>query len=329
MPQYCLYDGEECRLDKALADFLPDLGLRGRRRMIENKAVLVYGIARKPAFVVKAGALITLLDQQEETTKAEHNTTLPPALADSPRALERQGKFAFFCKPAAMHSVPLAGKQGQSLEALLPNLAASLPPSDSASQELYLVQRLDYGTSGIVAAASTALAALDWRDMENRGLCAKRYLALMCGALPEPITATAALDVTNRRQTKVLESPAPALRHTQFVPLAQFAMDELAALCALAYPSGTSVETNTISLVGCCIHKGARHQIRAHAAGLGFPLWGDALYGGGDGIFFLHHAALRSALCHVILPPLWLDLLPKAAAHAAQQWLAQEPQEQS
>jgi 23S rRNA pseudouridine1911/1915/1917 synthase len=325
MPQYCLYDGEECRLDKALADFLPDLGLRGRRRMIENKAVLVYGMARKPAFVVKAGALITLLDQHEETDKTEHSATVPPALADSPRALERQGKFAFFCKPAAMHSVPLAGKQGQSLEALLPSLAASLPASDS--QELYLVQRLDYGTSGIVAAASTALAALDWRDMENRGLCAKRYLALVCGTLPEAITATAALDVTNRRQTKVLESPAPALRHTQFIPLAQFAIDELAALCALAYPTGTNPDAKTISLVGCSIHKGARHQIRAHAAGLGFPLWGDALYGGGDGIFFLHHAALRSALCHVILPPLWLDLLPTAAANSAKHWLAQDAQE--
>jgi 23S rRNA pseudouridine1911/1915/1917 synthase len=340
MPKYCVYEGEECRLDKALGDILPELGLRGRRRMIENNSVLVHGIARKAAFVVRAGAVITLLEQPADTAPqlssahAGRSTglpaALPPSIGGNARALERQGDFIFFCKPAAMHSVHLAGSAETSLETLLPSLAASLPQANTAQPEdLHLVQRLDYGTSGIVAAAAKPLAALHWRDMEDRGLCCKRYLALVCGALDTDITATAELDMAKRRHTKVLPSQAPALRHTQFTPLAQLLPQEYAPLCALAYPQGSVPSANSLSLVGCTIHKGARHQIRAHAAAAGFPLWGDALYGGGEGFFFLHHGALDSPLCSVRLAPAWLNLLPFPLARIAEQWLMQKEHTQT
>ena len=43
------------------------------------------------------------------------------------------------------------------------------------------------------------------------------------------------------------------------------------------------------------ITRGARHQIRLHAASVGLPLRGDRLYGGGgDGRFFLHHLGLTA-----------------------------------
>ena len=31
------------------------------------------------------------------------------------------------------------------------------------------------------------------------------------------------------------------------------------------------------------------HQVRVHAAAAGIPIRGDAIYGSGDGAFFLHH----------------------------------------
>lgn len=61
-----------------------------------------------------------------------------------------------------------------------------------------------------------------------------------------------------------------------------------------------------LSLVKVKIHRGARHQIRAHLAFMGYPLLGDALYGAkegtkvplplsdlGEGYFFLHYGRLR------------------------------------
>ena len=84
---------------------------------------------------------------------------------------------------------------------------------------------------------------------------------------------------------------------------------------------------DSLTLAGCTIHRGARHQIRAHAAALGHALWLDGLYASslpqssedGQGYFFLHHGALHLPEARWLLPPDWLPEGKIAAA--GRKWL--------
>lgn len=311
--------GTGLRLDLALAEFFPDLSLRGRRRLWDTHTVLVNGKARPCGFMVRQGDTLSLRPKVEDAVHAQHNPT--PSLACPPTApfpvpdsppyvVAEQENLVFFYKPRALHTVALQDRGGPSLEAALPVLwqgqEGPLPQ---------LVNRLDYGTSGIVVAARNAAGAELWRRMENAKLCEKRYIALLEGALPAPITVRRMLDTAQRRSSRILatESTDP-LRHTRFTPL------------GLLPPAWGE---RPLSVVGCTIAKGARHQIRVHASHMAFPLWGDGLYGGGaeatkgevSSDFFLHHGALCLPASRVLCVPPWLELLPEALAEAVRGWL--------
>lgn len=209
--------------------------------------------------------------------------------ADVPRLLHAHGEWRFLYKPTGMHTA--AGKRSPSLEEALPALS---------DQPLLLCNRLDCGTSGIVAAALGSHAVEQWRRAESAGLCVKRYAALLCGHMARPLTAAWALDACRRATTKILREPAPALRRTRFIPLLLLRAGDLGAL-PHASPWLEALRRVPadlpLTLAGCVIHMGARHQIRVHAARLGHPLWGDSRYGNknesfNDDTFLLHHGAL-------------------------------------
>lgn len=332
------------RLDRALAVLLPDMGLRGRRRCIAQGRVLINGSARPAAYRLRADDEILLREEAAKTAAysgaeragrsqdaAEERVAEARALwADSPRLLARQGDYCFLYKPALLHSVALAGSRQPSLEAHLPRL---LPGQAAATR---LLQRLDYGTSGIVCAALSEDAAGAFRRAEAAGRCEKRYLALLHGILPGPVTARQALGTHGRRKTRVRADAGDKLRWTEFWPLHCWQGVEAARLLAglgcVAGPNPLAEIGEGLTLAACRIRRGARHQIRAHAAALGYPLWGDALYGSGQGGdpgpksaahacagFFLHHGALRLPDAACLLMPVWA--LPAPVAVAAGKWL--------
>ncbi|WP_165064821.1 RNA pseudouridine synthase [Desulfovibrio sp. ZJ200] len=333
------------RLDHALAVLLPDMGLRGRRRCIAQGRVLLNGRRRPAACRLHADDEILFLDEAAKTAgdsgaepagrsqnAAEDRRAWAGAFpADLPRLLARQGEYCFLYKPALLHSVALAGSRQPSLEAHLPRL---LPGQAAAAR---LLQRLDYGTSGIVCAALSEDAAKAFRRAEAAGHCEKRYLALLDGIVPGPLTARQALGTDGRRKTRVRADAGDTLRWTEFWPLHCWQGVEAARLLAglrsgAAGPEPAADTVRGLTLAACRIRRGARHQIRAHAAALGYPLWGDALYGAGQGgdpgpksaahagaVFFLHHGALRLPAAACLLMPAWA--LPAPVAEIARKWL--------
>ena len=293
-------DGQ--RLDRALAQLLPGMGLRGRKRCIESGTVLVNGRHGTAAQRLRMGDRLELLPAQDK-----RNTLC--IQGDPARLLAHHKGYYFLYKPAALHSTSLAGGNSTSLEDRLPQLfptARSLP---------VLLQRLDYGTSGIICAAADMPAVKAFRAAEADGCCEKRYLAILEGRLTEPALVRNALDTARRKRSVVLSSTAVPARWTYFWPLRFWTAEE--------FPYGFS--PNGVTLAACSIHRGARHQIRAHAAHLGHPLAGDAYYGAacdpsGSTRFYLHHGAIffPGASCSV-LPP-WNFLSPQIRSLSAT-WL--------
>ncbi|MBO4313723.1 MAG: pseudouridine synthase [Desulfovibrio sp.] len=280
------------RLDHALAAVHPEMGLRGRRRLIESGRILVNGRAGRAAQRLREGDVITAAPCEDAPSAA------PPG--EPPRLLARKGGYLFFFKPPGLHTVRLAGGGGESLETALP----ALLPDDVDAKDIRLLQRLDRMTSGIVCAAAGEDAALGFRRAEKGGLCTKRYLALLQGRLEQAATVRRRLDTDDCARSRALapcagpggtEEPrlASPLRETIFQPLHVFEPGTLPPAMALCRSAAESGVRAPLTLAGCEIRLGARHQIRAHAGILGFPLVGDALYGGeGDGAFLLHHGGL-------------------------------------
>lgn len=299
-----LKDLEGQRLDAALASLVPEASLRARRRLIDLGLVHVNGKPGRAGQRLRAGDRIGLAQA----------TATPQPVA---RLVLHEGDYAILAKPAGLHSVSLAGSVASSLEAQLPEL---LP-----GQTARLLQRLDRHTSGLVCAALTGDAASAFRNWEQRGQCHKRYVAILEGEMPQPVTATRAIDTDQRLKSRVTQDEAPAVRHTCFEPLASALLHEI-------LPCFSDCQQK-VTLAGCVIHRGCRHQIRAHAAHVGHPLAGDTLYGAAalpqpDGqerpcAFFLHAAAIVAPALRCTLPPPW-PLGPWA--QAVEKWLESAPQ---
>ena len=323
------------RLDFALSVLLPDMGLRGRKRCIENGLVRVNGRACTAAQRLRKSDVVTLLEPaQEPAPEVGQLAAMPEQVAcapgmdstqSEPRLLAVQGELCFFFKPAGLHTASLVGGTAPSLEGMLPQLLASAPSSAPGTLPR-LLQRLDHGTSGLVCGAFSLEAAEDFRRFEAGGHCEKRYVALLAGRLEEDFTVRRALRTDKRNKTRVLECDTGRTRWTEFVPLYYFEGPELDLP---AFTEASQFHRVGLTLAGCRIRRGARHQIRAHAASFGHPLWNDPLYGfsgadddsGADSsVFFLHHGCLSLPGATCVVPPPW-TFLPEDAAFRALEWL--------
>jgi len=141
------------------------------------------------------------------------------------------------------------------------------------------LNRLDKGTSGLMAAAMNAHAAQRLQGQLHTDAFVREYLAVMegrmegAGTIDAPIIKEAAATV---RRVVDFAGGKPAVTHYRVVE------------------SG-----DRYSLVRLRLQTGRTHQIRVHMAHLGHPVAGDFLYGTEDprlpGRFALHSTCIRLA----------------------------------
>lgn len=323
-----LPEENDVRLDRVLERLLPGMGLRGRRRLCELGLVEVNGRPAPPSRKMRPGDVAEVREAApadastppDETQTASGRARLFPE--DRPRLVTCTPHLAAVYKPASMHTEALAGKPGVSLQAMLPEIIGEACRAS-------LLNRLDFPTSGLATAALDELGERQYRDAQERGLTVKRYLALLEGALEHDALAAQKLLLKNRSRVLVELAEHPdKRRHTEVHPLAVLNAADLCRRLHLKEHGWTGRLPSAVTLAGCTILKGARHQIRAHCSALGHPLLGDRRYGAqlhpdekDDEAFFLHHGRLIMPALDALALPVWLPLLDGRTAAQAEHWL--------
>jgi 23S rRNA-/tRNA-specific pseudouridylate synthase len=177
----------------------------------------------------------------------------------------------FLCiinKPSGIHSV--AQSKSESENSVAKQLIEINPLFQTASPkplDAGLVNRLDYETSGILIAAKKIEIWETLFENLKAERINKSYLTILDGRLPR----------TERPETWIYS------RYRGSKKVSQKAISETPPERSLAAKSVFSpLKFNTkrnVTLASVTAHSARRHQVRAHAAWLGVPLCGDALYG--------------------------------------------------
>jgi 23S rRNA pseudouridine1911/1915/1917 synthase len=262
-------DGDEGRVDKALARHFPAAGRKQLAELFEDGGVRVRGKRAKKGDRVVAGDVIELT-RTPVSGAALHPIADPDVALD---VLVERAELVAIAKPAGLPSQPLrAGERGTIANAI----AARWPECATIGDDPRdggLVHRLDIGTSGVLVAARTDAAYRDLRGAFGQGRVEKQYLAITCA---RPVSRECDAPLAQRGDHVRVDHTDGLPAYTQFI---------------------LERATATHALVRCIAQTGRMHQVRAHLAHVGAPIAGDTLYGGKPVAdhpgFFLHAPQLR------------------------------------
>lgn len=266
------------RLDRYVVQRRPELSRVQVQRWIEHGHIRVDGEISKPRHHLKTGEWIELQAPSAPVVAGMVAQAIPLDI------LYDDDDLVVINKGADMVVHPGPGHpEGTLVNALLARFPQLLAVGDV--ERPGLVHRLDRGTSGVIVVAK--------HDQAHRALAAqfavrtveKRYLALCLGRVPPQG-----------------QSDAPIGRHP--TDRQRMSTRSRRGREALTFWEVREYFASVLSWLEVRLATGRTHQIRVHLSALGFPLVGDAQYGG----------ARRAAQ----LPAPWAEFLPQSrlALHA-------------
>jgi 23S rRNA pseudouridine1911/1915/1917 synthase len=245
------------RADEAVLRSFPGFSRSEVKQLFEDGRVRVDGKRLKKGDRVLAGSELTV---EAMETPIAPDPTLPLDV------VFESSDFVICNKPAGLPSAPLVRTESRSLAAALLARYPEMQGVGFREREPGLVHRLDTETSGVVLAARTEAAFRAARALFESALIEKRYLAVVSRGLTGSgqIDSLLGPDSADRRRVRVFREPPPG-----------YAKPALTRYRVLR-------EGARFALVELDVERAFRHQIRAHLADLGYPIAGDALYGGAE-----------------------------------------------
>ncbi len=243
------------RLDKWLAEALPEVSRSRLKTLIETGAVKIAGtVQQDPAYRLRAGQSVRLsLPATVDATPAAQVMDLDIVFEDA--------QLIVLNKPVGLVVHPAPGNLDKTLvNALLAHCGDSLAGIGGVRRP-GIVHRIDKDTSGLLVVAKTDAAHAGLSTQFAAHSVERTYDALVWGT-PHPamnqIVGAIGRSRHNRKKMAIVRSGGKAAE-TGYRTAANF---------------GT-VATH----VRCRLKTGRTHQIRVHMASIGHPLIGDATYG--------------------------------------------------
>ena len=238
------------RLDRYVADNLPDLSRGTVQSLIESGHVCVDGQQRKSKFRMTPGEVVTVEIPLPELDEIAPDPIPLVVVYEDDDIIVIDKPAGMVVHPGPGHS---RGTLANALVAHVPGIAVG------GSQRPGIVHRLDKETSGLLVAAKTdrgrTSLVTQWEDRSVE----KTYTALVSGSVDgdeATIDAPVGRDPKNRQRMAVVRSGRPATTHFRVVE---------------RFPDATLLEVS--------IETGRTHQIRVHLSFIGHPVVGDPVYG--------------------------------------------------
>ncbi|PLX89155.1 MAG: RluA family pseudouridine synthase [Desulfuromonas sp.] len=256
------------RLDRFLAECLPELSRTQLKRLIDEGQVLLDMSPAKASCKLRGGETLRLTLPEPVPLEAQPED-IPLTI------LYEDEQLIVVDKPAGMVVHPAAGHSaGTLVNALLyhcddlAGIGGELRPG--------IVHRIDKDTSGLLVATKNDASHLHLAAQFKAHSVNRRYLALLHGLLPQQqgtVDQPIGRHPTHRRKMSSLSRQAKrAVTHWRVLR---------------SYPQ------DRLTLVELRLETGRTHQIRTHLSELGFPLLGDPMYGGRGRLQALPDEALR------------------------------------
>lgn len=257
------------RLDKVIAEILPQFSRSRIQRWIDNGQVIVEGKQTSRKYHVLGDENITVIP-----SLTEEETSFRPEKIDI-HIIYEDTDIIVINKPAGLVTHPAAGNWSGTL---LNGLLHHFPPIASVPRA-GIVHRLDKNTSGLLVVAKNIQAQTSLvRQLQTRSVH-RQYLALVFGVPSTQGCVNAAIGRHPRDRIKMAVSS-----HTQAKP----------AITHYQRLATGKLNNIDVSLLSCRLETGRTHQIRVHMQSLGFPLVGDPLYGKSHLSHFFNRQALHA-----------------------------------
>ena len=254
-------DSQTDRLDRYLAEQLPDLSRSRVQKLIEQGQVQVNGtVCTSKKVGLQLGDRIDLAIPDAEPLELQAEE-IPLDI------LYEDEHFLILNKPVGLVVHPAPGHEGGTLvNALLAHCKGNLAGIGGV-QRPGIVHRLDKDTSGALAIAKTDQAHQHLQAQFKTKTARREYLGVVYGA---PSTNSGTID-------------APIGRHSVDRKKMAVTPEERGGRRAVTHWT-IAERLDNFTLMRFRLETGRTHQIRVHSAHIGHPIVGDPLYGSGRSI---------------------------------------------